>query len=108
MYSTKSVLPNEPITMLIYTFDQYFNTKVMNIIKSLSIQLNEPYNQPLYSLSSFTLTPTTTIEKLLNAVNTFSELDPPFDIKLIYHIYLASYYQEIIETHSTHAFFQFI
>ena len=45
------VLPNEPITTLIDTFDQYFNTKVMNIIKSLPTPLNEPYNLPLYSLS---------------------------------------------------------
>ena len=70
------VLPNEPITTLIDTFDQYFNTKVMNIIKSLPTPLNKPYNLPLYSLSSFTLSSTTTIEKLLSAVNTSSELDP--------------------------------
>ena len=48
----------------------------MNIIKSLPTPLNEPYNLPLYSLSSFTLSSTTTIEKLLSAVNTSSELDP--------------------------------
>ena len=66
------VLLNEPITTLVDTFDQYFNTKVMNIIKSLPTPLNEPYNLPLYSLSSFTLPSTTTIEKLLSAVNTSS------------------------------------
>ena len=70
------VLPNEPITTLIDTFDQYFNNKVMNIIKSLPTPLNEPYNLPLYSFSSLTLPSTTTIEKLLSAVNTSSEIDP--------------------------------
>ena len=74
-------LPNEPITTLIDTFDQYFNTKVMNIIKSLLIPLNEPYNIPLYSLSSFTLPSTTTIEEILSAVNISSELDHSFDSK---------------------------
>ena len=65
----------------------------MNIIKSLPTPLNEPYNIPLYSLSSFTLPSTTTIEKLLSAVNTSSEIDPIHRLNLIinkYHMYLAS------------------
>ena len=78
----------------------------MNIIKSLPTPLNEPYNLPLYSLSSFTLPSTTTIEKLLSAVNTSSELDPiPHSILNKYHIYLESYYQEIIENSLTSGIF---
>ena len=78
----------------------------MNIIKSLPTPLNEPYNLPLYSLSSFTLPSTTTIEKLLSAVNTSSELDPiPHSILNKYHIYIASYYQEIIENSLTSGIF---
>ena len=72
----------------------------MNIIKSLPTPFNEPYNIPLYSLSS--LSPTTTIEKLLSAVNTSSKLDPiPNLILNKYILYLASYYQEIIENSLT-------
>ena len=78
----------------------------MNIIKSLPTPLNEQYNLPLYALSSFTLPPTTTIEKLLSAVNTSSELDTiPHSILNKYHIYLASYYQEIIEKSLTSGIF---
>ena len=70
----------------------------MNIIKLLHTSLYESYNLPLYSLSSFILPSTTTIEKLLSAVNTSSELDPiPHLILNKYYIYLTSYYQEIIE-----------
>ena len=78
----------------------------MNIIKSLSTPLNETYNLPTYSLSSFTLPSTTTIEKLPSAVNTSSELDPiPHSILNKYHIYLTSYYQEIIENSLTFGHF---
>ena len=59
----------------------------MHIIKSLPTPLNEPYNLPIYSLSSFTLPSTSTIEKLLSTVNTSSELDPSFDK---YHSYLIT------------------
>ena len=77
----------------------------MNIIKSLPTALNEPYNLLICSLSSFTLPSTTTIEQLISAVNTSSELDPiPHSILNKYHIYQASYYQEIIENSLTSEF----
>ena len=60
--------------MLIDTFDQYFNTKVIRITKSLPAPLEVTYNPPLHYLSSFTLPSPTTIENVLSAVNTSSEL----------------------------------
>ena len=61
--------------MLIDTLDQYFNNKVMNIVKLLPIPLNEPYNPPIYYLSSFKFPSTTRIGKILSAVNTSTELN---------------------------------